>query len=289
MSVTSDNYDQLKIDKLKLYLQSQADKGQARYYEIFVDNLKAVTKTNEVADFDSYEDYLTDDTERVRILIYTTNANSPRNDQYSFRLKKQDKPAESTGLNGVEIENRIEEKLQTHRERWEHELLKKELEQTKKQLEEAEEYAETLEEKLKAFEGKKFHMGNVNLGEVASVVVEGFVRRNPQLLSKIPGGEGLAGIIEQDNLDKAKGFQHPAENAEVSFQKKQNGVEEAVVLTAEEKGYIDFMRGLAESFDDAEIALLTQIITKLEEKPAQLKTVAELLDINTEPSVPNNL
>jgi hypothetical protein len=281
MSVTIENYDQLKIDKIKLHLQSQAEKGNPRFYEIFVDNLKAVHKTNDVADFDSYEDYMTEDTEKIRILIYSSSSTSPRNDQYTYRMKKmvETKGEASPSLNGLEIEARIEEKLQGHRERWEHEQLRKELEQTKKQLEEAENYSDKLEAELLQFRSKKMHFGNVNLGELASVVVEGFVRRNPQILAKIPGAEGLAGVIEQDNKDKANAAQNPSVESNASFKKAED--ETAEVLTEEEKGYLQFMKGIAENFDQQEITILTQIIIKLEEDTAQLKPVAELLNIDT--------
>ena len=278
MAITSETYDQLKIDKLKLYLQTQADRNAARYYEIYVDNLKAVHKTNDLQEFDSYEDYMTEDTERIRILVYTTNPSSPRNDQYVYRMKKQEEQKtiiQASALSGIEIENRMEEKLQTHRERWEHEALVKELEQTKQQLKESEEYAEKLAAELMEYKSKKLHWGNVNLGELASVVVEGIVRRNPQMVAKLPGGETLAGIIEQDN--KERGTTTPTAETEVSFKKKS---ENESVLTEEEKGYLNFMKGIAESFDDEEIVILTQVITKLEEDTTQLKPVAELLNIN---------
>ena len=282
MSVTIENYDQLKIDKIKLHLQSQAEKGNPRYYEIFVDNLKAVQKTNDVAEFDSYEDYMTEDTEKIRILIYSSSSTSPRNDQYTYRMKKiadnKSEPSPAPSLSGLEMEARMEEKLQGQRERWEHEQLKKELEQTKKQLEEAESYSEKLEAELVQFRNKKLLLGNVNLGELASVVVEGFVRRNPQLLAKIPGAEGLAGVIEQDNKDKANAAQSPIPDTNASFKKTED--ETAEVLTEEEKGYLQFMKGIAENFDPQEITILTQIIVKLEEDPAQLKPVAELLNID---------
>lgn len=280
MSVTIENYDQLKIDKIKLHLQSQAEKGNPRFYEIFVDNLKAVQKTNDVADFESYEDYMTEDTEKIRILVYSSSPTSPRNDQYTYRMKKvtENKSEPSSSLNGLEIEARLEEKLQGHRDRWEHEQLRKELEQTKKQLEEAESYSEKLEAELVEYRGKKLMLGNVNLGELASVVVEGFVRRNPQILAKIPGAEGLAGVIEQDNKDKASGPQQPTPDTNASFKKAED--ETAEVLTEEEKGYLEFMKGIAENFDQKEITLLTQIIIKLEEDTAQLKPVAELLNID---------
>lgn len=277
MAITSETYDQLKIDKLKLYLQTQADRNAARFYEIYVDNLKAVHKTNDIQEFDSYEDYMTEDTERIRILVYTTSSSSPRNDQYVYRMKKQDEQktiVQQQGLSGIELENRMEEKLQTHRERWEHEALVKELEETKQQLKESEEYAEKLAAELQEYRGKKLHWGNVNLGELASVVVEGIVRRNPQMVAKLPGGEALAGIIEQDN--KERGTTTPTQETEVSFKKKSDTPE----LSEEEKGYLNFMRGIAESFDDEEIVILTQVITKLEEDTTQLKPVAELLNIN---------
>lgn len=277
MAITSETYDQLKIDKLKLYLQTQADRNAARFYEIYVDNLKAVHKTSDIQEFDSYEDYMTEDTDRIRILVYSTNPQSPRNDQYVYRMKKQEEQktvVQQQGLSGIEIESRMEEKLQTHRERWEHEALVKELEQTKQQLKEAEEYAEKLVAELQEYRSKKLHWGNVNLGELASVVVEGIVRRNPQMVAKLPGGEALAGIIEQDN--KERGTTTPTQETEVSFKKKSDNPE----LNDEEKGYLNFMRGIAESFDDEEIVILTQVITKLEEDTTQLKPVAELLNIN---------
>lgn len=277
MAITSETYDQLKIDKLKLYLQTQADRNAARYYEIYVDNLKAVHKTSDIQEFDSYEDYMTEDTDRIRILVYSTNPQSPRNDQYVYRMKKQEEQktiVQQQGLSGIEIENRMEEKLQTHRERWEHEALVKELEQTKQQLKESEEYAEKLVAELAVYRSKKMHWGNVNLGEFASVVVEGIVRRNPQMVAKLPGGEALAGIIEDDNRERASTT--PTQETEVSFKKKSDTPE----LSEEEKGYLNFMRGIAESFDDEEIIILTQVITKLEEDTTQLKPVAELLNIN---------
>ena len=63
--------------------------------------------------------------------------------------------------------------------------LKKENERLKTELSEAEAYIEELEEKDEKAKDKKFRMGDVNIGEFASVMLEGFVRRNPQLLTKL--------------------------------------------------------------------------------------------------------
>ena len=70
MPITHDNYDQLKIDKLKHYLEDMTAKGHAKPYEIFVDSLKVVPKTEDPKEFDNYEYYMNDDTEKIRIQIY---------------------------------------------------------------------------------------------------------------------------------------------------------------------------------------------------------------------------
>jgi hypothetical protein len=59
----------------------------------------------------------------------------------------------------------------------------------------------------------------VNVGEFASIVLEGFVRRNPQMLAMLPGGEALAGVIEQDNEEREKALTEKTPELEVSFKK----------------------------------------------------------------------
>ena len=133
MPVTNENFDQLRIDKLKYFLENMAAKGQAKPYEIFVDNLKVVPKTEDPKDFESYEYYMNEDTEKIRILIYNSSL-SPRNDQYSFLVQKnrQDK-----NLNGLgEIDNIIQEKLSARDKEYELNAIKEDLDKTKKLLEE---------------------------------------------------------------------------------------------------------------------------------------------------------
>jgi len=274
MPVTNENFDQLKIDKLKHFLEDMAAKGQARPYEIFVDALKVVPKTEDPKDFDSYDYYMNEDTEKIRILIYNSNL-SPRNDQYSFFVQKNKHDKATNGLG--EIDNIIQEKLAARDREYEMNKLKEELEEIKKQLDESEEYAEGLETQLEELKANKFKLGNINMGELASVALEGIVRRNPQLLSKLPGGEALAGIIEQDNIDKEKKQLTPAaQEGEASFQKKS---EIAEGLTEEQKRYAAFIAQLEQTFNEAQLAEVMLIIQKLAEEPAQLESVKKLLNI----------
>ena len=287
MAVQRENYDPLKIERLKQYLQKQADAGQKRYYEIYVDILKVVPRTDNIDLFDTYEEFLNEDTQKIRVLLYF-NPDNNRNDQYVFMLKQEPQEKSLNGTSSkekekdtVHIDLRHERDIMQYeqmleREKWKYTELEREYNKLRDEHKDAEEYVERLEDQLTEFKNKKLHLGNVNLGELASVVLEGMVRRNPQMLVKLPGGEALAGIIEEDN--KQKSMSPSAQPvSEVTFQKQ--GSESNI--TEEEKGYISFMRSLAEHFSEQEVMVLTRIIEKLQDDPDKLNTVAELLEIDT--------
>ncbi|MBS1633514.1 MAG: hypothetical protein JST10_13180, partial [Bacteroidetes bacterium] len=175
MPVTNENFDQLKIDKLKHFLEDMAAKGQPRPFEIFVDSLKVVPKTEDPKDFDAYEYYINEDTEKIRILIYNSNL-SPRNDQYCFYLQKNKTDKSLNGLG--DIDNLIQEKIAARDREHEAIRLKNELESTQKQLAEAEEYIEELEQKLSEATDDKYKLKNINLIELGTTVLGKLAERH---------------------------------------------------------------------------------------------------------------
>ncbi len=266
MPVTNDKYDQLKIDKLKHFLQEMAGKGNARPFEIFVDNLKVVPKTEDPKDFDNYEYYMNEDTEKIRILIYNSAA-SPRNDQYCFYVQqiKMEKPLSGLGdLDGI-----IQEKLNARDKEYELGRLKDELDETKKQLEEAEEYAETLEQQLEEAKSNRYKLGKLDLVELGGAVLEKLAIKNSPALEKI----GLGSLVSPGNAPATES----SEETEATFQKKESG--EASNMTAEQLQYIPLLQQLDQAFDKPQLETVMQILAKFSEEPEQLKTVAELLNI----------
>lgn len=271
MPVTNDVYDQLKIDKLRHFLEAQAEKGQAKPFEIFVDNLKVVAKTDDPKDFDAYEFYMNEDTEKVRILIYNSNL-SPRNDQYCYMVQRN---RVEKSLNGLgEIEGIIQEKLAARDREHEMTRLREELQTTKEELEETEAYAEKLEGEIQYLKENKFKLGNINIGELASVALEGMVRRNPQILTRLPGGEALAGIVTQDNQEKERMLsQPPAPEPNVSV-KKETGPE----LTQMEKDQLAYLRQITRTFSEAQAQMFNAVIGAMVEDPTLIPTVFELIN-----------
>jgi predicted nuclease with TOPRIM domain len=188
MPIQNEEFDQLKIDKLKHFLETMEAKGQPKPFEIFVDALKVVPKTEDPKEFENYEFYMNEDTQKIRILIYNSNL-SPRNDQYNFLVQRQ----QNKPMNGLgEIENIIQEKLAARDKEYEFAKLKEDLEETKQKLEEAEEYAEDLEGEIEKLKANKYNIKGFNIGEIASVALENFVTRNPQIMAKIPMGNVLS-------------------------------------------------------------------------------------------------
>lgn len=199
--ITTEKYDVVKIERLKNYLESNAEKNRAKFYEIFVDNLKAVDKTNDPACFDEYLMYMAEDTKIVKVLIYTSTENCPRNDKFIYTVADPVKESEEKRrqeLSGIEVENKIQSALTSEREKLNAEILRKELDETKESLEEAETYIEQLQNELAESKNSKLKIKD-HFGDIASQAIEGILRRNTHLLSGVPLLNGLAGVIEQDN------------------------------------------------------------------------------------------
>lgn len=271
MPVITEHYDQLKIDKLKHYLEMQAQKGQAVPFEMFVDNLKVVPRTEDPKEFENYEFYMNEDTEKVRILIYGYGQ-SPRNDQYCFMVQKN---KIEKGLNGLgEIENIVQEKLAARDREHEMNRLREELEAAKQELEEAEEYADTLEKEIQNLKENKFKLKNIDFGELASFALEGMVRRNPQFLTKLPGGEALAGVIMQDNEEKKRQLaQPPPPETEVRFEK-----ESEPQITEEEKRHLVYLRKLEQTFNREQAEMFNAVLSAMVEEPSIIPTLLEFIN-----------
>lgn len=264
MPVSVTPYDPVKIDKLRHLLEDMAGKGMARPYEIFVDNLKVTPKTESVEAFDSYEFYMGEDTEKIRIVIYDSPS-SPRNNQYVFTLKAAPEPA----LNGLgNLDGIIQEKLDGQQRQFELGRLKEELEQTKQSLKESEEYAEMLEGQLEEVKTNRYKLGNLDLVELGGVLLENLAKKNSGLLGKI----GLAGIDEEYTA-------LPEESAPVSFKRKNAATTEPEMERY--AAYAPFIDSLENTFSPDQLSVLLQVIDKLGKAPDQLPAVVQLLNIQS--------
>ncbi|HXU28772.1 MAG TPA: hypothetical protein VN698_16200 [Bacteroidia bacterium] len=269
MPYIEEAYSPDKIENLKQYLESSKEQGEPEDFEIFVDTFKVVKRTNDTSRFENYSNYMRPETKSVSILIY--DGTSPRNTKHTF-IRKDDKQA----LSGLEINTRIDDRLKTEKEKWESELLKKDYEKLKIDLEESEKYVEELEEKLAAAIGNKPRINEMGVVEVASVLLEGFVRRNPQMLAKLPGGEALAGAFIEDNEEKTKLLNAaPVADTKVSF--KMEGEETKETLSEEDKTSLEFIKQLNATFNREQMTQVFLILDVFAKRPEAIEQTVQFL------------
>lgn len=264
-----EKYDPIKLENLKRFLENRAIKGSARYYEIHIDNLKIVEKTNALDDFDTYEDYLYDGVKEIIVQIYTTSLKSPRPlSRHVFYLeeeKKEEQP-KAQPLSGTEdIKTQITEQVKVEKERWDAEQVRKDLAATQQKLQEAENYIEILTKQIEE-KGK-----NENMADLGTTLIKDVL---PQFLgNKTTDIKGLAGSLEKK------------EEGETTYRKK---TESAPALSEDDERYLSFVRELEEKFDEDEMDKVLDIIRALAEKTENISTVADLLNIKHEPKTENN-
>ncbi|MEO8760131.1 MAG: hypothetical protein ABI388_03395 [Bacteroidia bacterium] len=270
MPYIEETYSPERMDNLLQYLQCSKEQGEPEDFEIFVDTFKVVKRTNDINRFENYSNYIRPQTKSISVLIY--DGASPRNTKHTFILK-DDKQA----LSGVDIDNRINEKISTEKEKWEGDLLKKEYEKLKVDLEDAEILIDELEAKLVLATGNKPRLNEMGLVEVASVLLEGFVRRNPQMLTKLPGGEALAGAFIQDNEEKQKLLDTPAEKEpKVSFTIEEDETP-TETLSEEDKASLVFIKQLNGAFTREQMEKVFLILGTLAKTPADIETTIQFL------------
>jgi hypothetical protein len=275
-NITTEKYNLPRIERIKHHLESCSEKGKPRFYELFVDNLKVVDKTDDPAVFDEYLAYMDEHTQMLKILVYTGIETSPRHDKFIFTLNSG-KPSPET-LNGAEIESRISQAIQQERDKTLLENLQKELEQVKTELGESEEYSEKLEEALaKAkqelldLQNKKITLSEMNFGNVAGFATEYLVKNHPAVADKLPIVSALSGLMNGAGSTLA-GTEPPAPETEAGFTKKEDKTQdpEAAIKLA-------FFQRMEQAFDEQQLRKMLELINGLIANPEQLDTIYSLV------------
>jgi hypothetical protein len=273
MPLIEHKFDQHKIDSLKRYLQREAEKGRAKDYEIMIDGFRVVSRTDDLAEFDDYEQEIKDNTRNISILVFD-GPGTNRNTRYSFALQSDTAVRSSQPTNGLgEIEQVIADKL-AERER-EHELqqLKEQLKTTKVQLTESEEYAEILQKRIKDMEAQRYTHA-VSLGEVASVVLKTLVKQHA---AKIPGGQALAGLLGADLPEELPAAIPEETPAPVSFEKQPDNEP----MDEQTRNRLSLIAQMQERFNEQQMVAAFTILDALAAAPEKIEAVLSLLGLQT--------
>jgi hypothetical protein len=254
---SKEKYDPNKVERLSEHLRLYQEKGQPIDYEIVVDGFKVVRRTNDPAMFSMFENFIDANTKSMEILLY--NGASNNNDKTIFYFGELPKE----GLSGVDIDNRIDEGVQRKLKERDYDTLKKDNEDLEKEVDELEKQVEQLEKEKSELVASQSPLKGV-LGEIGSSLVESFIKRNPQVMKSIPGGEALAGLIEND--DKNKSSEETSQEAEVSFTSKS-------ALSEDHKYAIQFVDQLKTQFTREEFDKVLLILEGMSNDKSKIEIV----------------
>lgn len=262
--ITREPYNQRKIDMLAGQIRDAHEKGEPILYEIEVDDDKVVRKTSDPEMFYAFDEYVDGKTKSITVKVYSGASNN--NEKHIFIMGGE-------LIDPAEIQKKIEAGVdQKLREKEFTDLVvkNKELEQQVKELEQE---VEELEKEKHTLIASRSPLSGV-IGEIGSSVVENLIKRNPQMLARIPGGGALAGLMEQPStpIDVV--------HSEVEFKPKDHGLpgqNTPAQLTEEQLFALDFGMGMKGLFTKDEFDKVSKIVQLLAEDKSRLDLIIELL------------
>lgn len=261
MKEITKTYEPAHLESIKRMLMNEANSGSPRYYEIWVDALKVVDRTNDPGLFNKHEEFIYSTTETVTVNLFTTSPTSAHIiSRYNFTFGDEPKSKDESfrGFGLGEVEARINEKVTQERERWECDQVRKDLETTKTKLKEAEDWNEKLEGIID--ETKKKLEEAKSQSDFAGILKDLALS---QLIKKPEEKQALSGS------DKPK--------EEASFKMKSS---EENALSEDDKFFLEFGRDMKATFSKDEFDMVFSIISEFVKDKTNIKPVMELLNIN---------
>lgn len=270
--ISKERYEQKKVDRLLNHLKVYSEKGHPIDFEIFVDGFKVVRRTSDVEMFSMYEEFVDGDTKTVEFIFYTGSSNN--NHKHIFFFGEAPREFQREDLGGLDVNDRIQDGIQNALKEKKYETIELENKQLRDEVRDLEKEVETLEKEKSLLEAKQSPL-NSFLGDIGSSLVESFIRKNPKLMSAIPGGETLAGLIHTESDEQTS-----IDDSEVSFQSKATG--ELTALNEEEKASIAFVNQLKRWFSKDEFDQVATILQALSENKERITEIIEKLTPNEE-------
>ena len=272
MSEIVEKYEAEKMDIIKMMLEESAKIGKAQYYEVLVDDVLIIKRTNDYKLFSNIPSYVARGTNSLTIKLYGQSAKGWRHILKNYSLIK----TQNNELSGLDIDSKISERLKIERERWECDLLKKELESVKEKLEEAEEYIEKLEDRITQIREEK-DSSVEKWGSIGSFALEGLVRRFSPALAKIPALAGLDKLLLSDDNESEPS---KTNETEASFKKRSTGEKSSESSISEiDKQYIIIIKNMESQLNQEQLRSVMLIFEKMTQEPENIAAVAELLNV----------
>ncbi len=212
-------YSDIQVEQLIQLLERHEADGNARPYDILLNDLPLIPKTTNLDNIRSYEGFLNDKTKSLIFRIFYSNTDNRNYDRYTFTFEAN-KPVGLNGfggLNGIDsvdgLSGLIAKEVEKSKKEWDYEKLKKDYDELNGLYEEQEEEITELKQKLAEHESNSVTKNALsNLGTILESIGPDIVRKLTGM--PMPSDPMNLGTLPSDN---------------------------SVTVTPEEKSFIEFM------------------------------------------------
>lgn len=282
-------YNDENLARLKLWLSSSSDQEHKKYYEVLVDGMKIIYKTDDLSKLEDLGMWVNANAKIIKVLVYSSEG-SHRYQTFTFhtedylkvleaeKQKKDETSQQALSGHAYDIDRKIFDAIQSERKEQAFENLKKENKSLKEQLGEANSYIGKLEDKVHQNESKAFKLNKETMIDVAGGILGHVVKANPDILEKVPGLSGLAtAFVSSDSKKETE------EQSEVTFKLKktnpdaQKDEEEEEDYDEETQAKLDLFDTAEEKLNDEEYDMYFKIVNYLAHHPKVVPTIYGLL------------
>lgn len=242
-------------------MQNHVQSGRKPQFEVWVDNLPIVPRTENLSMFETYTQHIGSESKELKIIVYQGKSN--HNDKYIFRLQDDNfsVPNNFSGFEGLSnpqqtLEGILNQKLGEAEQRWESQRLHDKVDGLTKEIEENEKYIGQLEERIKKFEEEE---KNIQLAGFVGSIGGKFIDTAIQSSSKLQQFLGLGATEINPN-------QTTAQPSQIEFTPKTS--EDVFTKLADQ---------MRKDFTEEEFKLVSQIIFYLTQNKTYIPEIHGLI------------
>ena len=274
--IGSKPYNESHIQNIRKMLELADKNGQPLFFEFRVDDMVFIPHTNSFSAFDEYKDFMYKGAEDIEFSVFSTNPSDKNRKSYTYYLKEPQKQ----DLSGLDVKLQVHEEVERFKTQLQIEQLHEKLKERDNTILQQDEWIGEIQDKLREIQANPNHFGKFDLAKFAGVMLEGIVKRNPKMIAKVPGLEGIAEAFTDSDTKQIQ--QQP--ERKVSYELNAEDENETEELTENDKFYIAYGENVSKKLTEKEQEILFDINTVFITEPKKLYTVAELLDVKIKPT-----
>ncbi len=294
--MTKQLYNDENLARFKLWLSNASDQEHKRYFEVLVDGMKIIYKTDDLGKLDDLPMWVDGSAKIIKVHVYSSPG-SHRYQTFEFQTENYVQEQEETKqkkevsnqqtLSGIDVDKKISEAITQVKKEQAFDELKKENKSLNEKLSDANIYIEKLEGKVHQFESQKLKLDKETFISIGGGILGNVVRTNPEILNKIPGLDGIASALTGNNGAKPE---NDTPEVEVTIKKivpenenkteentNENDNEELEGLSEEEEAKLNLFEVAEENLNDEEYAMYFEIVQFLAHHPKLVPTIYGLL------------